>query len=106
MKNILNVGDILVGEWHYTMTYPVWFKVTKVTDKQARAVRLRSVMVRSTDGGYNQQGYEAPAMEQRVGERGDHVIRMTEYGLATGSKYDYFHLEKWDGKPRWADHCD
>ena len=104
MKNEVKVGDILYGMWHYTMHYPVWFKVVKVTDKQARAVRLSSRLVQATDGGYGQQGYEAPD-EYREWD-GVHIIRKDEYGLATGSKYDYFHLEKWDGKPIWADHMD
>lgn len=91
--------------WHYTMHYPVWFRVTKVTAKQAKAERLHSRGIQATDGGYFQQGYEVPD-EFRVADRREHVIRVSKYGLATGSKYDYFHLEKWDGKPIWADHMD
>lgn len=53
METKIKVGDILYGMWHYSMTYPVWFKVIKVTDKQAKAVRLRSRMVQPTDGFYN-----------------------------------------------------
>ena len=105
MKNELKVGDILQGMWHYSMHYPVWFRITKVTDKTAKAERLGSRMVRPTDGGYGQQGYEMPD-ETRVMERREHIIRKNEYGLCTGSKYDYFHLEHWDGKAIWADHMD
>lgn len=106
MEQTIKVGDILYGMWHYSMTYPVWFRVTKVTDKRATAVRLGSKMQRATDGGYNQQGYEVPD-EYAVRDGGKlHMIRETKYGLATGSKYDYFHLEKWDGKPIYADYMD
>lgn len=103
----LKVGDILYGMWHYSMHYPVWFKVTKVTEKRATAIRLKSVMARPTDGGYGQQGYEVPGDEPLWCDRGkQYQIRKTEYGLATGSKYDYFKLNKWDGQPIWADHMD
>ena len=99
----IKVGDILFGMWHYSMHFPVWFRVTKVTAKSAKAVRLGSRMVQPTDGGYGQQGYEVP---NETMERGEHIIRENKYGLCTGSKYDYFHLEKWDGEPIWADHMD
>ena len=105
MKDKVKVGDILYGMWHYTMHYPVWFRVTKVTDKQAQAVRLRSVMVKPTDGGYGQQGYEAPG-EESLYDTKIHIVREGKYGLCTGSKWDYIPLEKWDGKPIWADHMD
>lgn len=104
MKDLVKVGDILYGMWHYSMHYPVWFRVTKVTDKQARAVRLYSRLVQATDGGYGQQGYEAP--DENREREGVHIIRKTKYGLATGSKYNYFRLEHWDGNPIWADHMD
>ena len=106
----IKVGDILYGMWHYSMHYPVWFKVTKVTAKQAQAVRLRSRMVQATDGGYGQQVYEAPDETSDMGDlcsrKKTHVIREGKYGLCTGSNYDYFKLNKWDGQPIWADHMD
>lgn len=104
MENI-KVGDILYGMWHYSMHYPVWFRVTKVTAKQARAERLASRLAMATDGGYGQQGYEVPNMN-RIAESRVHIIRENEYGLCTGSGYNYFHLNKWDGQPIWANHMD
>lgn len=104
MKDI-KVGDILYGMWHYSMHYPVWFRVTKVSAKTAKAERLCSRLAMATDGGYGQQGYEVPD-EFRVAERKEHLIREDKHGLATGSKWDYFHLEKWYGQPIWADHMD
>ena len=106
MKDKVKVGDILYGMWHYSMHYPVWFKVIKVTDKQAKAVRLRSRMVQATDGGYGQQGYEVPGSEPLRCDLKEHIIRDGKYGLCTGSGYDYFKLTKWDGQPIWADHMD
>ena len=47
MKDI-KVGDILYGMWHYSMHYPVWFRVTKVTAKQAKAERLCSRLATAT----------------------------------------------------------
>ena len=106
MKNELKVGDILQGMWHYSMHYPVWFRITKVTDKTAKAEKLMSKMVRPTDGGYGQQGYEVPD-ENRIYSTG-HIIRKGDRGFETGSyaRYNHFHLVKWDGQPIWADHMD
>ena len=89
------------------MHYPVWFRVTRVSDKTAKAVRLGSRMVRPTDGGYGQQGYEMPD-ESRVLDGRVHTIRATERGFETGSyaRYDHFNLEKWDGREVYADHYD
>jgi len=108
MKNEVKVGDILYGMWHYTMHYPVYFKIISVSEKQARAIRLESKMVQPTDGGYGQQGYEAPGEECRY-DRGVHIIRKGKRGeLETGSyaRYNHYNLNKWDGKPIWADHMD
>lgn len=106
MKNEVKVGDILQGMWHYSMHYPVWFRIVSVSNKTAKAERLGSRMVRPTDGGYGQQGYEAPD-ETRVMETGA-VIRKSERGFETGSyaRYNHFNLKKWDGQPVWADHMD
>lgn len=107
MKDKVNVGDILYGMWHYSMHFPVFFRVTKVTAKTATAERLFSKCVRATDGGYGQQGYEAPDIERGVWSDG-HIIRNGKRGLETGSyaKYDHYNLQKWDGQPIWADHMD
>ncbi len=104
--NEIKVGDILFGMWHYSMHFPVFFKVTKVNAKTATAVRLGSRMVQPTDGGYGQQGYEAPD-ETRIWSE-NHLIRVGKRGLETGSyaRYNHYSLEKWDGRPIWADHMD
>lgn len=104
----IKVGDILVGMWHYTMHFPVWFRVTKVTAKSAKAVRLGSRMVQPTDGGYGQQGYEVPDENELWYDRGEATIRQGKRGLETGSyaRHDHYNLEKWDGQPIWADHMD
>lgn len=105
MKDI-KVGDILYGMWHYSMHFPVFFRVTKVTAKTATAEQLGSDCVQPTDGGYGQQGYEAPNVH-RVYSTG-HIIRQGKRGLETGSysRYNHYNLEKWDGQPIWADHMD
>ena len=110
--NEIKVGDILCGMWHYSMHYPVWFRVTKVTAKRAEAERLMSKMVEATDGGYGQQGYEVPdetrIMDDWYSHNSVHIIREGKRGLETGSyaKYNHFNLEKWNGEPIWADHMD
>lgn len=110
MKDKVKVGDILYGMWHYSMHYPVWFRVTKVTAKTAKAERLCSRLAMATDGGFGQQGYEVPDETSGAidwySRKKEHVIREDKHGLCTGSKYDYFHLQKWDGQPIWADHMD
>lgn len=107
MEATIKAGDILYGMWHYSMHYPVWFRVVKVTAKGAVAERLGSVCVQPTDGGYGQQGYEAPD-ESRVVESRQHRIRFGRHGMETGSyqRYNHYDLSKWDGKPIWADHMD
>lgn len=101
MKDI-KVGDILYGMWHYSMHFPVWFRVTKVTDKRAEAERLCSC-------GGGQQGYEWPNLN-RVAESRKHYIKVNakDGRLETGSwkRYDHYFLEKWDNQPIWADHMD
>ena len=106
MKNTLKVGDILFGMWHYSMHYPVFFKVTKVTEKTAVADRYFEKMVEATDGGYGQQGYVA--IDENRRESSGHVIRLGSRGLETGSyqRYNHYSLEKWDGKPIYADYMD
>lgn len=103
----LNVGDIVYGMWHYSMHYPVFFKVTKVSDKRAKAVRLFGKMVKPTDGGYGQQGYEIPDEHRQWGED-EHIIREGKHGLETGSyqRCNHYSLEKWNGEPIWADYMD
>lgn len=97
----IKVGDILVGMWYCTMTYPKFYRVTKVTAKQAKAERLRNKMVR----GNGFQGYEVPD-ESEVFSDKEIVIREGKYGLCTGSGWDYTSLKHWDGEPIWADHMD
>ena len=106
MKSELKVGDILQGMWHYSMHYPVWFRIVSVSNKTAKAEELMSKMVRPTDGGYGQQGYEMPD-ENRIYSTG-HIIRKGDRGFETGSyaRYNHFNLVKWDGKAIWADHMD
>lgn len=102
MKDKVKVGDILYGMWHYSMHFPVFFRVTKVTAKTATAEQLFSKCVRATDGGYGQQGYEAPDIERGVWSDG-HIIRDGKRGLETGSyaKYNHYNLQKWDSPRGW-----
>ena len=108
--NDIKVGDILAGTWGYSMVIPCFYKVTKVTPTGCKVVQLKSVMVRSTDGGYNQQGYEMPTKENESRDGKEVLARYIEkYGeYKVGSSRDYTarYIKKWDGQPIWADYCD
>lgn len=99
----IKVGDILYGMWHYSMHFPVFFRVTKVTAKTATAELLFSKCVRATDDGYGQQGYEVPDFTRCKGEK---LGRIEDDYVVVGSKWDTILLKKWDGQPVWADYMD
>ena len=101
----MKIGDMFAGTWGATMTIPQFFVVVKVTAKRVRMAEYDGRMVRSTDGGYNQQGYEMPNMVKCLGEvigtpESDGCIRVKNH---MGS---YMWVKPWDGKPVYADYCD
>jgi hypothetical protein len=102
-------GDIVVAQWSYTMTYPEYYIVTRVTPKKVGLTRIDDHMVRSTDGGYNQQGYVAPVLP--VTEKGyglkDKLCNVNEEGeIVIKDGYSTLWATLWDGKPKWANYCD
>lgn len=102
------VGDILMGMWHCTMHYPLYFQVIGTTPQKVRVQEIKKHMTRSTDGGYFQQGYEEPVVPYQP-ERGESPKLGTIDGewlripIGCGS---HVYAEKWDGQPVWADHMD
>lgn len=104
MEQTIQVGDILAGTWGYSMRIPCFYRVVGLTEKRAKVVELGHKMVRSTDGGYFQQGYEMPddsRLESRV-----QLARPYKDAWLVGSKYNERYLCKWDGSPIWADYMD
>ena len=104
----IKVGDILAGTWGYSMTIPCFYKVTKITPTGCKVVQLAKYMCRSTDGGYNQQGYELPLKTLKERDAKEQLARFIEkWGeYKIGSKYDARHIRPWDGQPIYADYCD
>lgn len=109
METTIKVGDILAGTWGYSMRIPSFYRVTKVTPKRVKAIELEKYMVRSTDGGYFQQGYERPVEPYVIDERAKEVICTPDadgyvripigYGSCMWAKV-------WDGQDIWADYMD
>ena len=110
MTNEINVGDILAGTWGYSMTIPCFYKVTKITPTGCKVVELDKHMVRSTDGGYNQQGYEMPL--ETTGRHGGaeqlarYIPKWEEFKVGSSKQYTARYIHKWDGHPVYADYCD
>lgn len=94
--------------WYYTMQYPNFYKVTKTTDKTVMLIQLEKRMVRATDGGYCQQGYEVPDPDRSYGKETRHIVKFCG-DSAYVSVSDCGAMGKarvWDGEPKYADHMD
>lgn len=105
--NEIKVGDILAGTWGYSMVIPIFYEVTKVTDKRLKLVELEKRMV--SHDGYGQRGYEVPVLATRDLDAREVIARPSKYGKGewvVGGKYDRQYIEKWNGRPVWADYCD
>lgn len=109
MTNSISIkkGDILAGVYHYGMTIPHFYVVTKVTPSGCKVLGLDSRMVRSADGGYNQQGWMVPvtdAPDRWARERQARLTAPGEWKIGSGSSAMY--ISAWDGRPMYADFCD
>ena len=98
MKTNIKVGDILAGTTGYSMVIPIFYKVVGITDKRLKVVELCSRMVQSTDGGYNQQGYEMPITDSPTNYK---VVlakpcERWEGEFKIGSRYDAQYVHLWD----------
>lgn len=111
METTIKTGDILCGTWGYGMVIPVFYKVIALTEKRIKVIELPKRMVRSTDGGYNQQGYEMPCNIDTIRLKAKQCqlarpCKNWEDHYVVGSRYDAKYLHLWDGKPIWADYMD
>ena len=100
----IKAGDILAGVYHYSMTIPHFYQVTKVTPSGCKVVEMDSQMVRSADGPYHQQGWMMPVPNTFTREKQARRTGAGEWKI--GSRYDSMYLYVWDGKPMYADFCD
>lgn len=54
------VGDILHSQYHCAASFPMFYKVTRVTPCKVEVVRLPRYISRSLDPPYNQHGFMMP----------------------------------------------
>lgn len=80
----------------------MFWKVTKVTEKTAKAVQIRSIMI----DGDGQRGNVLPDMFGEDYDGKVYTIRTGKYGLKTTMYGDVKLLDIWDGQPVFADYCD
>lgn len=109
MNEEIKVGDILAGTWGYSMTIPCFYKVTKITPTGCKVVELDKYMSQSTDGGYNQEGYEMPRPDVVRGHATEELARYWgdgEYKVGSSKSYTARYIRKWDGQAVWANYCD
>lgn len=104
----LQVGDILQGDFGYSMILPAFYKITDIT-KSGKSARVRRLSTRnsSSDGGWT--GTCVPADEWWGPEEGKlHRIRLVNWGrgqeYAVTIRDHTFRL--WDGTPKHFDHFD
>lgn len=105
--NEIKVGDILAGTWGYSMVIPEFFEVIGKTAKTLKVRRLEKEMLKPN--AYGQQGYEVPAEPLRNDEREfEGTARLSiEGGLYVKMEYrTRVFVEKWNGRPIWADYMD
>lgn len=99
----IKIGDILAGTHGWTMTIPHFYMVVGKTEKRLKVVKMGHRMV--SHDGYGQQGYEMPG-EIDLDEK-PKLARLDKWGSwVVGSKYDTEYMNKWNGKPIWADYMD
>ena len=101
--NQLQEGQILYGVWGYSMTIPHFYVVTRVTPKGCKVMELSKRMVESTDGGYNQMGYEMPCLPVKAGAT---ELQARYYGNGEWKIGTRFFVSLWAGQPVYANYCD
>lgn len=118
-ENPFEVGDILEGDFGYSMILPVWYEVVKVTSKQVTLKELSSIVV--SHDGYGQAGVKKPniGVYKKNWEGKEREIRalVKKHGGSYYDKYDnpkkkYYvtvdnHiLDLWDGENKSFDTYD
>ena len=105
----IHEGDILFGDFGYSMTLPAFYLVTKVTPsgKSARVRRLATTNV-TNDGGWT--GTCVPDMGN-FREDGDQMYRIKKARWDKRDPFEYVtirdhYFRVWDGEPAYFDHWD
>lgn len=106
METTIKVGDILAGTWGATMVIPEFFEVTGKTAKTLKVRRVAKEMLKPNACG--QQGYEVPCEPLRDDLRGfEGTARQAEWSWYVKMEYGTrVFVEKWNGRPVWADYMD
>ncbi len=101
-KHTLQVGDILVTSWGYTMTFVHFFKVTKFLTPTK--IIVASIGERAVKGSLGYNGTKVPepsqvGREQTVFVRNNGCKVVLDSGVASSAYL-------WDGSPQWFNHMD
>lgn len=112
VEKAVEVGDVVVDVWGYSMTIVDFYKVIRMTEKSIFVVPIGSKEV--GEGGYlsgrviadtEKVGTEVSCMRKRIGYRGQQVFNGT-LKSATGSKLEGHTVMMWNGEPKYYNHCD
>lgn len=89
------VGDILCGCYHYSVTLPYFYKIIKKSNVQFTLQRMEEKLV---SGHYNGQ-YEVIADDKEDEKEKPIKVRVNKYGrVQVGSGWGAVILRLWDGK--------
>lgn len=100
IQNPFKVGDILHHQFHYTASFPQFFRVTKVTPKCVYVIQLGTLMVENRDG-YGQEGTEIPDESRVVSREKKCALRNSYHGVgALIDSYSGHVASLWDGEPK------
>lgn len=99
IQNPFKVGDILHHQFHYSMSFPEFFRVVSVSPKSVVVIELGRRMVDNYDG-YGQAGTEVPDETRMFGKPKRCALRFN-YNNEVGALVDKGSVAiKWDGKPK------
>lgn len=104
-ENPFKAGDILHYQFHYSMSFPMFFKVTRVSPKCVWVVELGKTIAENRDG-YGQEGTEIPDESAIWSKEKRCALRESWRGVgALVDSYSGYVATLWDGKPKefWGD---
>lgn len=101
----INIGDILLDKWGYSMTINSFYQVTRKTAKCVFAREIKNRIV--TGAGFTGEEEAIPdaflegdkGKERRFTPRGDYFA----YAYSVGSRHT---ARKWDGQPTYYNSMD
>ena len=99
--NLFKKGDIIVAKWHYSMEFPIFYRVEKATKYSVEIIELEKKVVENIDG-YGQVTMEVPTSTTTGTPFRKRVNGYEVRGLCSGHTTGI----PWDGQPVYADYCD